>query len=127
MNETHKTRVGVWLHERARDVIKAEGWDAHAESVLIPHWQRFADFVIGRGETPGSVTDIGEDTLVEFSRHCDVDGAVRFEEASLALGVVRLILLRSGYDREALAALSAPRRAKRAKKKRKAPVTTKTS
>ncbi|OYD76149.1 UNVERIFIED_ORG: hypothetical protein BDU10_1220 [Burkholderia sp. CF145] len=127
MSETHANAVDVWLHERARDVIKAEGWDEGAESALIPHWQRFADFALGRGETPGTVTDIGADTLAAFSRHCDVDGAVPFEEASLVLGAVRLVLLRSGYDQEALAALSAPRRAKRAQKKREAPRTTKTS
>ncbi|MEM5440068.1 hypothetical protein [Paraburkholderia diazotrophica] len=111
---------GVGLLETARQVIGREGWHADAARVLDPPWQIFARFVLGLGAAPASVTDVPVETLEAFSRHCDLEGAVAFEEAPLILGAVRLILLHCGYDREALAALSAPRRRKRVQNKDKA-------
>ncbi|MEM5389112.1 hypothetical protein VSR68_37000 [Paraburkholderia phymatum] len=117
MNDIQTTGDDVSLMETTRHVIGREGWDADAARVLDPPWQIFARFVLGLGAPPASVTDIPEETLEAFSRHCDLEGAVAFEEAPLVLGAVRLILLHCGYDREALAALSAPRRRKRVQNK----------
>jgi hypothetical protein len=121
MNETDFNKTSRWLPDWAHSVIKAEAWDQNAARVLVPPWHRFAVFVLARGERPASVTDITVETLAAFSKHCDVDGAVQFSEASLVLGAVRLVLLQSGFDPAALVALSAPRRAKRAQKKRVTP------
>lgn len=119
MSDSQGAADDVRLLETARQVIGCEGWDADAARVLDPPWQVFARFVLALGATPESVTDIPVETLEAFSQHCDRDGAVAFEEAPLVLGAVRLILLRCGYDLQALAALSAPRRRKRVKNKGK--------
>ena len=103
----------------AKATAYAEAWDQNAARVLVPPWHRFAVFVLARGERPASVNEITGETLAAFSKHCDIDGAVPFSEAPLVLGAVRLVLLQSGFDPAALVALSAPRRVKRAKKKKR--------
>ncbi|CAD6542386.1 hypothetical protein ACFQ3P_20810 [Paraburkholderia sabiae] len=119
MTEIHAAVANDWLQDRAREVAEAEGWDETAQRILIPKWQFFTSYVLTYGEIPGSLSDIRAETLTAFSRHCDLDGGVPFAEAPLMLAAVRLVLLRSGYDTEVLAALSAPRRRKRVRNKGK--------
>jgi hypothetical protein len=116
MNNLAFVGAHVQLTELARHVIETEGWDADALRVLEPRWQFFVRFVLGLGAVPDQVTGITAGTLEAFARHCDLYGAVAYEDAPVILGAVRLILLRAGYSLQALAALSAPRQRKRAGK-----------
>ncbi|OUL80154.1 hypothetical protein CA601_32965 [Paraburkholderia hospita] len=101
------------MQDLARHVIKTLGWDTTALDVLDLRWQIFVRFVLAAGPMPKLPAGINERTLAAFAAHCDINGAVGFEEAPVVLGAVRLVLFRAGFDAQAIAALRAPRRRQR--------------
>ncbi|SOE64638.1 hypothetical protein SAMN05446935_2501 [Burkholderia sp. YR290] len=113
MNRTPASIPPVPLQDLARHVIETQGWDTKALQVLDLRWQIFVRFVLAAGAVPELPLGINERTLADFAEHCDVDGAVAFEEAPVVLGAVRLVLFRAGFDAQAVAALRAPRRRQR--------------
>ncbi|BDC39156.1 hypothetical protein [Paraburkholderia terrae] len=113
MNTLPIATAHVQLPDLARHVIETEGWDVKALQVLDPLWQIFVHFVLAPGAVADPAASITAGTLEAFARHCDLEGGVPFEDAPVILGAVRLILSRSGFDAQTLAALSAPRRRKR--------------
>ncbi|SKC81681.1 hypothetical protein SAMN05445504_3159 [Burkholderia sp. CF099] len=113
MNHTPASIARVQLQDLARHVIETHGWDAQALQVLDPLWQIFVRFVLAPGAAPDLPSGISERTLAAFSQHCDLEGAVPFEEAPRVLGAVRLVLFRAGFDAQTIAALRAPRRRQR--------------
>jgi hypothetical protein len=73
-----------------------------------PTLQIFRHFVLAPGAVANPVASITAGTPEALSLHCDLEGGVPFENAPVTLGAVRLILLRSGFDAQTIAAPTHP-------------------